>query len=214
MRKIKDRSLYLVISEEYSDGRPAIWIAERAVAGGVDIIQMREKNKSMQELVEIGSKMRDICQKSSALFIVNDDPTLALQLRADGVHLGQEDIARFPIKKARDILGPERIIGVSTHSIEEAKEACAKEVDYIAFGPIFPTEAKGYHIGKEGIKEVLALVKKPVFFIGGINLSNIAEVLAEGGRNIALIRPITQAVDVESAVKKFKKALIRPEGAR
>ncbi len=129
MRTIKDRSLYLVVTEEYCAGRGACEVAERAVSGGVDILQMREKHKPTHELAELGSGLARICRKAGALFIVNDDPMLAARVGADGVHLGQEDAGRFPIEKARDAIGRDRIIGISTHSVEEFRKANDQDVD-------------------------------------------------------------------------------------
>jgi len=201
--------LYLVISEECCLGRSALEIAERAVAGGVDIVQMREKNKSVQELVKIGKGLAALCKKGGAMFIVNDDPMLAQRVGADGVHLGQEDTERFSIEMARDAVGPDRIIGISTHSLTLFEKAMGEDVDYVAFGPVFPTKTKDYHIGTGDIREVVRLARKPVFFIGGIDLSNVDTILGEGGRNIAMIRGITEADDIEARAREFKGRLVR-----
>jgi thiamine-phosphate pyrophosphorylase len=206
MKTIKDRSLYLVISEECCMGRSALEIAEQAIAGGVDIVQMREKNKSLQELVKIGEGLSALCKAKGATFIVNDDPMLAHRVGADGVHLGQEDLGRFPLTMARDILGQERIIGISTSSRAQFEKANASDddIDYIALGPIFPTTLKDHHIGTDDIEYVMSLARKPVFFIGGINLSNIDDILSRGGQNIAVIRAITEADDIRSGARQLK----------
>ncbi len=207
MRKIKDYSLYLVISEEYGLGRGAIEIAKRAIKGGVDIIQMREKNKSRPELIELGKKLSNLCRDSGVMFIADDDPEIAKETGADGVHLGQEDIKLFSPEVSRRILGRKKIIGVSTHSVEQFKEANEKDFDYAAFGPIFETKTKDYSIGTDGIERVLDMAKKPVFFIGGIDLSNIDDCLNRGAKNIALIRGITGAGDIAKRTKEFKEAI-------
>ena len=220
MKKIIDNSLYLVLTEECCKGRPAAEIAEAAIAGDVDIIQMREKAKKPDELVKLGCALRGICkkgregnrreekgdviEKGNVIFIINDDPVLAKEIGADGVHLGQEDLVNWSIKKARGLLGPGKIIGISTHSIEQVKKAVSEDVDYIAFGPIYKTKTKNYFIGTADIGEVLKIASKPVFFIGGINLGNIDELLVKGAKNIALIRGITESEDVESAARSFK----------
>ncbi len=209
MKTIKDHSLYLVISEECCMGRDPVEIAKEAIAGGVDIIQMREKNKSLQELVRLGKGLAAVCKGSGAMFIVNDDPMLVHRVGADGVHLGQEDIERFSIGMARDAIGPDRIIGISTHSLKQFEKAMGEDIDYAAFGPVFPTKTKDYHIGAGDIKKVVALARKPVFFIGGIDLSNIDTILGEGGRNIALIRSITEADDIEARARELKGRLVR-----
>ena len=207
MQKIKDYSLYLVITEEYGNGRSALEIAASAIAGGIDIIQMREKNKSGPELIELGKKLSNLCRDSGVIFIVNDYPEIAKETGADGVHLGQEDIKKHSIAAARSILGLGKAIGISTHSIETFKKACTEDVDYIAYGPVFQTKIKDNCAGTEDVGEIVAVTKKPLFFIGGINLKNVDSLLEKGARNISLIRAITQASDVGSAVKSFKKKM-------
>ena len=209
MFKIKDYSLYLVISTEYSPKRSAIEIAKLAIPGGVDIIQMREKNKPAQELLKLAAELSKLCKENGVLFIVNDDPLIAKESGADGVHLGQEDMQKYSVKQARNILGENKIIGVSTHSLTQLKEANEEDVDYIAYGPIFTTKTKNYSIGTADIKEVLSIARKPVFFIGGINSVNLEEILKEGVRNIAVISAIIQADDIESAARSFKDRLAK-----
>lgn len=207
MEKITDHSLYLVISEEYGKGRGALEIARPAIAGGVDIIQLREKHKSKDELARLGTKLCKLCKETGVIFIVNDDVNLAKDLDADGVHLGQEDIKDCSIKDARRILGKDKIIGVSTHSLEQFEKANKEGIDYIAFGPMFPTKTKDYYLGTNDVDEVLRIARKPVFFIGGINLSNIDEILSKGARNIALIRGILEADDITARTKEFRERL-------
>jgi thiamine-phosphate pyrophosphorylase len=210
--KLKDHNLYLVITEEYGSGLSSVEIAERAIKGGVDVIQMREKNKRAEELIAPGRALAGICKDSGVTFIVNDDPLLARDLDADGVHLGQEDLKLFPAEKVRNIMGRERIIGVSTHSLSQFEDANEKDFDYIAYGPIFETKTKDYFLGTGDIGYVLKIAKRPVFFIGGINLSNIEEVLGRGARNIALIRGITEAEDIAARTKEFKSKLRAKKG--
>jgi len=204
MRTIINGSLYLVISEEYGNGRTSLEIAREAIAGGVDIIQLREKRKSMQELIKLGTGIQELCRSSDVTFIVNDDPMLAKRIGADGVHLGQEDIERFSIGRVRDIIGPDRLIGISTHSVDQFTKLYGEDVNYLAFGPIFPTKTKNYNIGIGNVRKVAGLSHKPVFFIGGINMSNIDSLMAEGAANIALIRGIIGADDISAATKEFK----------
>jgi thiamine-phosphate pyrophosphorylase len=207
MRKIKEHSLYLIITEEYGKGRSAVEIAAAAIAGGVDIIQMREKNKPRPELIRLGKELSRLCKNGGVTFIVNDDPSIAKEVDADGVHLGQEDIKKYSVEAARSILGCDKIIGISTHSIETFRKACTEDVDYIAYGPVFPTEIKDNCAGTEDVDKIMAMTKKPIFFIGGIALSNIDELLKKRANNISLIRAIAQASDVESAVRDFKKKM-------
>lgn len=208
MKKIKDHSLYLVISEEHGTGRSVLDIARRAILGGVDIIQMREKSKKPRELIETGRELSNICKKSGIIFIVNDDPAVAMEVDADGVHLGQEDMIRFPVEQVRDMLGEEKLIGISARFMGEFEKANGMGVDYIALGPIFPTKIKEGHIGTADIKHTMQIAKKPVFFIGGINASNISGVLEAGGRSVAVIRAVTEAVDIEKSARELKNLLL------
>jgi thiamine-phosphate pyrophosphorylase len=209
MVHIKDHSLYLVISTEYALGRDIREIALKAIAGGVDIIQMREKDKPGSETVRLGKEIAALCKEKDVMFIVNDDPLLAAEAGADGVHLGQEDLLECPLERAKKLMGPERIVGVSTHSPAQFKTANDSGADYVSYGPIFPTKAKNYCVGTEEIENILKAAKKPVFFIGGINLNNIDELLSKGARNIAVIRAITEADDITAAAKRLKEKIIK-----
>ncbi len=207
MKKIEDYSLYLVISEEYSMGRSATEAAKSAISGGVDVIQMREKNKSSEGLLRLGAVLSRMCREKGVTFIVNDDPLLAKEVGADGVHLGQGDMKRCCIGMARDIMGGDRMIGVSTHSMEEFSAANDSEADYIAYGPIYFTKTKDYSIGPGDVTVVAGMAKKPVFFIGGIDRTNIGGMLSRGAKNIALIRGILEAEDIASRTSELKEAL-------
>ncbi len=207
MGKMKDRNLYLVLSEDCCKGRLAIEVAKLAISGGVTMLQMREKAMPRAELVKLGCELRRMCK--DVIFIVNDDPALAKEVGADGVHLGQEDLKKHNLKNTRNLLGPGGIIGVSTHSLEQFKKANTENFDYIAFGPIFPTKTKDYFIGTGSVEEVLKIAKKPVVFIGGINLDNVGGLLEKGAKNIALIRGIAEAEDVEAAAMDFKTRVNR-----
>ena len=207
MKKIKDYSLYLILSQEFAKQRDILEVASQAIEGGIDILQMREKDKPQEELIKLGSQLSSSCKDKEVIFIVNDDPKLAKEVGADGAHLGQQDITRYTIKDARDILGEDKIIGVSTHSKEEFKEANTSDCDYIAFGPIFPTVAKDYSIGTGDIQEVLAIGQKPIVFIGGITLENVDILLDKGAKIIAAIRALIEVDDIRGTIKKFKEKI-------
>ena len=209
MRKIKEKNLYLVLSEECGCGRNALDIAKSAIAGGIDMLQMREKAKPRSELLSLGHELCGLCKKNNVKFIVNDDPVLAKEIGADGVHLGQEDLKKYSIKKTRNLLGQDKIMGLSTHSLEQFKEANTKDLDYIAFGPIFPTKTKDYFIGTGDVEEVLNIAAKSVVFIGGINNGNIGELLKKGARNIAVIRTILEADDIKAKTEEIKRWLLK-----
>ena len=200
--------MYLVITEDYALGRDILSIAKAAIAGGVDILQMREKDKTQDELRKIGGELSGFCRENKTILIVNDDPKLAADIDADGVHIGQSDLSKYPIKEIREIIGENRLIGISTHSLEQFKQANESGVDYISFGPIFFTRTKDYFIGTSEIKNVLRIALKPVVFIGVINIKNVDEILQEGAKNIALIRDIVQAEDITARTKLFKAKLI------
>jgi thiamine-phosphate pyrophosphorylase len=209
MQRIKDYSLYFITSQEYTKARSSLEVAQSAINGGVDILQMREKHKSKEELLELGKALQLLCRESNVMFIVNDDPFLASDLNADGLHLGQEDIKKYPLAEVRNIIGKDKIMGVSTHSIEQFKQAKESDCDYIAFGPIFPTKTKDYSLGTNHIQDVLSIADKPVVFIGGIDLINIDILLQKGAKNIAVIRAIAQAEDISSRVKELRMRIKR-----
>lgn len=206
-KKLKDYSLYLIISEEYGKGRNTIDIAKCAIAGGVNVIQMREKNKPIGELLTLGKALSGLCKRNRVTFIVNDDPMLAKEVDADGVHLGQEDIKLFSLEVSRRILGPKKIIGASTNSLESFRQAHDSGFDYIAFGPVFRTEIKNEYAGTKDIEIILRESSKPVVFIGGITQENIKELLDRGAKHISLIRGIIQQDDITRAAKVFRMML-------
>lgn len=183
-------------------------IAKQAIAGGVDILQMREKYKSQEELIGLGRRLASLCKENGVTFIVNDDPLLAKKLEADGVHLGQEDLRQYPVNTVRKIIGRDKIIGLSTHCLEQFHRANQMDVDYVAFGPLFPTKTKSYHIGTGDVCRVLQTALKPVVFIGGISTNNLDLLLAAGVSNIALIRDIMQAENVAARTKWYKSRLM------
>jgi thiamine-phosphate pyrophosphorylase len=208
MQITQDHRLYLVLTEEYGMGRQPLSGAQQAIAGGIDVLQMREKQKSRDELVRLGKLLSTLCRKSDVVFIVNDDPYLAHELDADGVHLGQEDMTYYPIEQVRSILGPDKIIGLSTHSPEQFRCGNEADVDYLAFGPVFPTQTKDYSIGTSHIDSILKTAVKLVFLIGGITAANMDIVLSAGATRVALIRDIMQAADIPARVKWYKDKLM------
>jgi len=204
MTTINDYSLYLVTGEECSAGRTTLEVVKAAIEGGIDVIQLREKNKPYDELLTLGKEIASLCKDSGVLFIVNDDPTLAKDVDADGVHLGQDDC---DVKSARNIIGKNKIIGLSTHSLEQVKEANKLDVDYIGYGPVFPTKTKDYFIGTDDVSSVMEVSEIPVVFIGGINTENLSKIQSLGGKNVAFIRGIVEADDIALRVKELKRMI-------
>jgi len=205
---LRDFRLYVIIDLEVLKGRDSLKVAQGAVAGGADVIQLRGKASTAKELAEAGRAMRGLIKKDEALFIVNDRPDIALAVGADGVHLGQDDL---PVADARSILGRERIIGLSTHSLEQASDAQESGADYIGVGPVFSTPTKpGYKaVGLDLISKVKKINGIPFVAIGGIDESNISDVIAAGADKVAVVRAVCGAEDVMGATKKLKDKLKR-----
>ncbi len=204
---LEGKNLYLVTNSDNFENEDAFLDAlALALKSGVDIVQLREKNRPANEFIALGKKVRELASTFGAVFIVNDRIDVAQIVEADGVHLGQEDI---PITHAREILGEGAIIGASTHCPEHAKCAIAEGADYIGVGPVFKTPTKPLKtpVGLEYVEWAAKNVDIPFFAIGSINLDNLKEVKKAGATRVALIREIMYAKDVEKTVKSFKASL-------
>ena len=195
-----NNKLYVITESGISKGRSNEDIVKEAIAGGAEIIQLREKDLDKNKIKNEAIRLLKICRENNVLFIVNDYVDVALEIGADGVHLGQTDMS---ISEAREICGNKLIIGLSTHSIEQAIKADKEDVDYITIGPIYKTRAKDFTVGTEIIKEVVSKVEKPVIAIGGINKNNIDEVLKQGIKSVAVISAVVSAENVKEAAKKL-----------
>jgi thiamine-phosphate pyrophosphorylase len=199
-----ENKLYVVTESGISKGRSNEEIINEAIKGGAEIIQLREKEWGKDKVKEEAVKLLKICRENNVLFIVNDYIDIALEIGADGVHLGQSDMS---IAEARETCGDKLIIGLSTHSVEQAIDADQEDVDYITIGPIFKTRVKDYIVGVEIIKPVLDNVQKPVIAIGGINKKNIGEVLEQGVESVAVISAVVSAEDVKKAAEELVNRL-------
>jgi thiamine-phosphate pyrophosphorylase len=175
-----------------------------ALNGGVDIVQLREKQLPQREIELAAQTFRRLCETYSALFIVNDDPDLARACNADGVHLGQEDM---PVAEARELLGPDVIIGLSTHSKEQI-EATSSGVDYISVGPIWETPTKEGRpgVGLDLIRHAAAHAPHPFFAIGGVDASNAPQVVDAGARRLCVVRAIRDAEDPAAAAEELRNS--------
>lgn len=184
------------------------WTLREAARGGADVFQLREKELSDRELLELARQVRGWTREAGALFIVNDRPDIARLCEADGVHLGQDDLT---VKDARRILGPGPLIGVSTHSVEQVRRAVLDGADYIGIGPTFPSKTKAFdHFpGLEFVRAATAETALPAFALGGVTAQNIAEVVLAGARRVAVSSSISTADDPEVAAKLLKSALVR-----
>ena len=203
-----DFSLYAV-TDLYDEGPGIYKRVEAAYRGGADIIQLRSKTLSDAALFRIGIHFRRIADQFHKLFFVNDRPDLALAVRADGVHLGQDDL---PLSAARRILRGKKVwVGRSTHSLEEAVAAMKEGADYIGVGPIFKTPTKPAYrpVGLELIREVKRRIRIPFVCIGGIDQNNIHEVLEAGAGRAAVVRAVFGAANIYQATQILQEAIRR-----
>jgi len=179
-----------------------------AIAGGVDIVQLREKTLDEEQLLALAREQRALCERLGALFVVNDHPLVARESGADGVHVGQDDM---PVAQAREIVGPDMLVGLSTHAPGEIDAADAALVDYIGVGPVHATPTKPGRpaVGLELVRYAAAHATVPFFAIGGIDASNVGEVLAAGASRVCVLRVLADAEDPEHAARRLRERLDR-----
>ncbi len=201
--------LYCITSEEHSKGLSNIEVVEKMIKAGIKIIQYREKKKSLLEKYNECQKIRKMTLGSDVTFIVNDNIDIAMMVKADGVHIGQDDL---PIEKVRELVGDEMIIGISTHSPKQAEDAVRRGADYIGVGPLYRTYTKEdvcEPVGLEYLDYVVKNIKLPYVAIGGIKEHNMDEVLARGARCIAMVTEIVGAEDIEKKIRTVKSKFSR-----
>ncbi|MGH2740720.1 MAG: thiamine phosphate synthase [Actinomycetota bacterium] len=196
--RLHEALLYLVTGARRDEGDLPEFL-DAVLSAGVDIVQIREKETEAADVIRMGAVFRDAAERHGALFIVNDRPDVALALEADGVHVGQNDL---PVEVARALLGPEAIIGLSTHSPEQL-DAAPTEADYVCCGPVWETPTKPGRpaAGLELIRHAAEHERRPWFAIGGINEANLSEVIEAGARRIVVVRAITEAHEAGTAVR-------------
>jgi thiamine-phosphate pyrophosphorylase len=176
---------------------------KEAAAGGARLFQYRDKAASGKDAYRQAEQLRRAASDAGAILVVNDRCDLALAVEADGVHLGQDDL---PVALARAVMGPDRLIGLSTHTAEQITLAIADQPDYVGFGPIFPTASKADHepaVGVEGLQRVRVLTNLPMFAIGGISLEHAESLMRAGADGIAVMSAIWSAPDISAAVRAF-----------
>lgn len=203
----RQAGLYLVTSQSLSLGRTTLEIVRAALAGGISLIQLREKEMPLPQFCKLAEQARTLTAAAKALLIVNDRLDIAMATGADGVHLGQDDL---PVAYARR-LAPDMIIGASSHSVQEAQEAERAGASYINIGPLFPTRTKswsGAFLGLEGLRSIAQEVTIPFTVMGGIKHEHIPELKQAGARTIAMVTAITTAADPARAVRELL-ALLR-----
>jgi thiamine-phosphate pyrophosphorylase len=200
--RLRTARLYLCCEARPNGEDPEPLLAA-ALRGGVDIVQLREKSLPRREIELAAQTFRRLCDNHSALFIVNDNPDLARACDADGVHVGQDDLAAA---EARALLGADAIIGLSTHSEEQIAASASAPVDYISAGPIWetPTKQGRSAVGLELISHAAAHAPHPFFAIGGIDASNVAQVVEAGARRLCVVRAIRDAPDPTAAAEALR----------
>lgn len=204
-RRTLPHGLYGITAERLSRGRSNIEVARAMIEGGIRIIQYREKRhqKSSREILRECQAIRTLTLEHNVLFIINDYVDVALLVDADGVHVGQEDL---PVEKVRQRLGPDKMIGLSTHSPEQAKSAEISGADYIGVGPLFSTRTKEdvcAPVGLGYLDYIVANSRLPFVAIGGIKQHNIAEVRRRGARTICLVSEIVGAADISLTTRQL-----------
>lgn len=201
-RKI-DYSLYLVTDRGYLKGKDLITAVLQAVAGGVTLVQLREKEASSREFYQLALALKEALAPHRVPLIINDRLDIALAVDADGLHVGQTDL---PAKVARSLLGTEKILGLSVSKPEELQEGLEAGVDYFGAGPTFPTGTKGdagEPIGLEGLRRLRQATTLPIVAIGGINAENLPEVQKTGVDGVAVVSALMAAPDIEQAARRM-----------
>jgi thiamine-phosphate pyrophosphorylase len=204
--------LYAIIDPAQGGGRLPVELAAALLAAGVRFIQLRDKHASSGELYESAQRVAECVGKAGGVFIVNDRADVALAVDADGVHVGQDDL---PVESARALLEPGKLIGYSTHVLEQVREADRSTADYVAFGPIFPTASKANPdavVGLAGLREARKATSKPLVAIGGITLENAPAVIAAGADSVAVIRGLVGAANITDRAQEFLRVLASPRG--
>jgi len=205
--KLQSIRLYALLTEERCVN-PWRRTAEALLAGGVDALQLREKHLTDSELLRRARLLRQMTTEADALFIVNDRPDIAVLSGADGVHLGQDDL---PARAARRIVGPDLVVGLSTHTVQQAEDAVEAGADYIGVGPVAATETRGYAEGKgiELVRRVCSRARLPAVAIGGITEQNARAALNAGASGVALCSALCGAQYPELAARRLRAAISR-----
>lgn len=211
LRRLAASRLYLVCGASPAAGAlPDVLSA--AIAGGVDIFQLREKHLSDAELVAAAIEARGICERLGALFVLNDRPDLALEVGADAVHVGQEDM---PVGEVRELVGRNMLVGLSTHAPAEIDAVDRSLVDYIGVGPVHatPTKLGRAAVGVELLRYAASHADVPFFAIGGLDVGNVAEAVDAGASRVCVLRAIADAEDPERAARALREQLDTRTGA-
>lgn len=196
-------SLYLVTDRELSNGRSLEEIVSEAVAGGVTIVQLREKHASTGEFIDLALRIKEILKPYHIPLIINDRLDIALAADAEGLHIGQSDM---PYSIARKLLGPDKLIGLSVENIDQLLEANKLDVDYVGISPVYGTPTKtdtAEPFGLKGLREAIELSVHPTVAIGGMNADTIADVIKAGADGVAVVSAICSAESPRAAAKRL-----------
>lgn len=203
---MKNFGLYLVMTDPLVGYAKC---AEAAVKAGVRIVQLRMKKASREEILRQGRDVRSVTAGTDTLFIVNDDPEIALELGADGVHVGQDDVSPREIRKRFPEIG---IIGLSTHNLKQVEKAREEKIDYIGVGPVYATPTKEIPdptLGLDKMRAMIELSPCPAVAIGGINCQNARDVVGAGAKNIAVVRAVCQSNEPYWEIVKLKQEFLQ-----
>jgi thiamine-phosphate pyrophosphorylase len=208
--RLRTARLYFVCDARPGGEDPEA-LLRAALNGGVDIVQLREKELDRATIERSADTFRRLCDTYSALFIVNDDPDLARSCDADGVHVGQDDAS---VEAAREALGPDAIVGLSTHSEAQIDDANGRAIDYFSVGPIWetPTKPGRPSVGLELVSHAAGVATFPFFAIGGVDPSNADEVVAAGARRICVVRAIRDAEDPAAVAEALRRSFGKAPG--
>ena len=209
---MSDWNVSLVTQESLSAGRSTRAVVEAAIAGGVDVVQLREKDRSARERYHLGRKLRELTREAGVTFVVNDRADIAQAVEADGVHLGDDDL---PVPVAREMLDEDAVVGRSVSFVDDAVAAERAGADYLGVGAVYATGSKDdidddeHRIGPERVGDIAAAVDIPVVGIGGITADNAGPVAAAGADGVAVITAITRADDPETATRELAAVVER-----
>jgi len=209
-----DWDLYVITDRRAAGDAPLADVVRAAIAGGATVVQLREKQATTREIIQLGQVLRQITRDSHIPLIVNDRADIAVALDADGVHVGEEDL---PAPVARDVMGPGRILGVSAGTVEEARRAEEDGADYLGVGDVYGTPSKsdaGVPIGLRGLREIAEAVSIPVVGIGGITAENAAAVIEAGAAGVAVISAVMGAPDPEVAARHLREVIRQAKRSR
>ncbi|EFI34282.1 thiamine-phosphate pyrophosphorylase [Desulfonatronospira thiodismutans ASO3-1] len=207
MTKEIDYSLYLVTDNGLCMGRDLTRVVLDAVQGGVSMVQIREKNSTAGEFLNTARALQQRLSDSGVPLIINDRVDVAMAAGAHGVHIGQEDL---PYQVVREMLGPDKIIGVSINTYDQLWQASLTDVDYLSLSPVFPTQTKTdtkEPFGLEGLKKARAMTGKPLITIGGINRDNLADIMATGVDGVALVSAVCSADSPADAARELVRII-------